>query len=102
MSRETFLSSITGHSQQTRRTLGTGAIRDIIHEVAADHGILASQIIGRDRTPEIVAARHEAIFLAYRTNNYSMPQIGRAFGGRDHTTILNSIRKGRILRQKGN
>lgn len=101
MSRETFLSSITGHSQQTRCAIRRD-IRSIIHEVAEERGLMASQILGCDRTRYTSEARHEAVLRAYETGIYSMPQLGRAFGGRDHTTILNSIKKGRVLRQKGN
>lgn len=38
-----------------------------------------------------VTARHSAIWLARKLTDYSLPQIGRHFGGRDHTTVLAAV-----------
>lgn len=97
MSRETFIDIITGRKQMARHN-----IRSIIKQAAEEHGFTVADILRRDRKKAVSHARHEAILRAYETGIYSMPQLGRAFGGRDHTTILNSIKKGRVLRQKGN
>jgi chromosomal replication initiator protein len=40
-----------------------------------------------------VKARQIAIYLAKKLTSLSLPEVGRRFGGRDHTTILHSIRK---------
>lgn len=52
----------------------------------------------RTRCRETVVARQVAIYLARRNTSLSLPQLGRRFGGRDHTTILYSIRRIALLR----
>lgn len=74
-------------------------IRAIAEEVAARHGYEVKDLIGPSRYKRLCAARFEAMWLARRERRadglylYSMPQIGRFFGGRDHTTVLNAIRR---------
>jgi chromosomal replication initiator protein len=41
----------------------------------------------------VVAARSVAMYLARKLTDHSLEQIGRAFGGRDHTTVLHGCRK---------
>ena len=50
-------------------------------------------MLSSTRRKDIVQARHIAIFLCKRLTTLSMPDMGRRFGGRDHTTILHAIRK---------
>lgn len=45
------------------------------------------------RTVDIVTSRHIAILICVSLTTCSLPQIGRAFGGRDHTTVLHALRK---------
>lgn len=66
-------------------------IRDIIAVVADEFGVDPSDITGTSRRREFTRPRFTAIFIARHTGNRSMPEIGRAFGGRDHTTILNAL-----------
>jgi chromosomal replication initiation ATPase DnaA len=64
----------------------------IIKEVAEKHGISVADIIGPNRHKNLVSARHEAIGIVAATHwHYSLPQLGRLFGGRDHTTIMHAI-----------
>jgi hypothetical protein len=49
------------------------------------------RVVGRSRSPEVARARHLAIYLIRRFTDASTPEIARLFG-RDHTTVLNSIR----------
>lgn len=68
--------------------------KEIIAQVAAIYGIPVSDIMGRRRNIAIVEARHAAIkAVADRRPDLSLPQIGRYFGNRDHTTILHAINK---------
>lgn len=67
--------------------------REVIRRVARKHGLEPSDIKGPDRTRAVVAARHEAIGIIYEHTNLSTPVIGRIFGGRDHTVILNAVRR---------
>jgi len=48
---------------------------------------------GRSRRKETATQRHILAFIMYNNSVRSLPQIGKTLGGRDHTTILNSIRR---------
>jgi hypothetical protein len=73
--------------------LASPAAMAIIKLVALKHRIGVSDIRGPSRTRHIVAARHEAVWLVHtHCQNLSTTQVGRLFGGRDHSTALNSIR----------
>lgn len=74
-------------------TPGRKAMREIIAEVARDHRISVTELLSHRRTRYIVFARHEAIWRCKRETTNSLPAIGRAFGGFDHTTILHAIRQ---------
>ena len=64
-----------------------------ISEVAANAGLTYDDIVGPCRNKPVVRARHAAMYLAYRDLGKSTTQIGKAFGNRDHTTVLHAIRK---------
>lgn len=66
--------------------------RLIIETTAEKHGLTVDEIMARSRKNNIVAARHEAFYLL-RQAGYSCPQIGRFFGGMDHTTALHGALK---------
>lgn len=65
----------------------------IIREVAAKHRVRPTDITGPSRSHWACVPRHEAAFRLVTEVGMSMPQAGRVLGGRDHTTILNSLRK---------
>jgi len=65
----------------------------IIDCVAEYYGITAAVLKGTSRKKEIATARHIAVYLTREMTQMSLPRIGDAFGGRDHTTILNSCDK---------
>ena len=65
----------------------------IIKQVAKFYHLDESTIKGNQRTKEVAEARHMAILLVRRMTNLSSTEIGKEFGGRDHTTILSSIAK---------
>lgn len=50
-------------------------------------------MVGTKRTQDIVLARQLAMYLSRELTNSSLPCIGRAFGGKDHTTVMHSIQK---------
>lgn len=60
----------------------------IIHLVAHSFGITTDNILGRDRSRQIALPRQVAMYLMREEANISLPQIGEALGGRDHTTIM--------------
>lgn len=68
---------------------------DKVMEAAARiTGVTAEQIRGLSRRSDIVAARHIAMWLARRlAPQASLAAIGRALGGRHHTTVMHGIRK---------
>ena len=65
----------------------------IISQVCKFYHLDETTIRGTQRTKEIAEARHIAIYLIRKLTNLSTPSIGKEFGDRDHTTILNSITK---------
>lgn len=68
-------------------------IETIIAKVALKSGVTIHDIKSARRNKETVIARQEAIYLVRQNTSKSMPEIGRIFGGRDHTTVLSSIRR---------
>lgn len=68
-------------------------ITRIIETVAAEHSLSPVVVLSSVRTREAVTARQKGLYLAYRLSGKSLPEIGRRFGGRDHTTVLHAVRK---------
>jgi chromosomal replication initiator protein len=65
-----------------------------IQRVCADHyGIPLEELKGKRRDKHIVFPRQVAMYIIREETPSSLPQIGQAFGGRDHTTALHSIEK---------
>ena len=69
------------------------AITRVIETVSAEHSLSPVVVLSSARTREAVAARQKGLYLAYRLSGKSLPEIGRRFGGRDHTTVLHAVRK---------
>ena len=68
--------------------------RKIIREVCDKHGLDVEHVLSDRRTRPLVEARIECYCRLYvECPEMSLPAIGRAMGGRDHTTVLHSIRK---------
>lgn len=76
-------------------------ISGIIQRVATMAALLPADLTGPQRVKAKVNARHYAMWLAYRRGQWSLPQIGKAFGGRDHTTVLNGVRRIQRLHDAG-
>lgn len=60
----------------------------VLYAVAASFGIDAKELLGKDRSREIALPRQVAMYLMREEANFSLPQIGEALGGRDHTTVM--------------
>lgn len=56
-------------------------------------GVSVNDVVSARRTKDVVNPRHVAMFLCKELTPYSLPAIGRAFGGRDHTTVLHALRR---------
>jgi chromosomal replication initiator protein len=80
---------IPQRSQQSAPT----TVEEIQRQVAATFGISRAELVGTGRTATPLRARQVAILLTREATDLSLPQIGRLFGGRDHTTILNALRR---------
>lgn len=68
-------------------------IHDIQREVALHFNVSVNEIISRRRATQIMLARHIAMYLSRELTTRSLPDIGRMFGNRDHTTVLYAARK---------
>ena len=68
-------------------------IDDILRVISRHYGVTRSDILSERRNRSIVLPRQVGMYLAKRLTARSLPEIGRRFGGRDHTTVLHAIRK---------
>ncbi|HXW70849.1 MAG TPA: chromosomal replication initiator protein DnaA [Methylocella sp.] len=68
-------------------------IEDIQKLVASHFNVSRADILSSRRTATVVRPRQIAMYLAKVLTPRSLPEIGRRFGGRDHTTVLHAVRK---------
>jgi chromosomal replication initiator protein len=68
-------------------------VRKIVEEVAKRFGVEPSEIKGKCRSKDIVAPRQLAMYLTRILTDTSLPAIGKAFGGKDHSTVLHACRR---------
>ena len=68
-------------------------IEDIQRIVARQFNVTKNDLLSSRRTRVIVRPRQIAMYLAKMMTPRSLPEIGRRFGGRDHTTVLHAVRK---------
>ena len=68
-------------------------IENIQKTVAEYYKIRGSELLSKKRNRSIARPRQVAMALAKELTNHSLPEIGDAFGGRDHTTVLHACRK---------
>jgi chromosomal replication initiator protein len=78
------------------RLVSIGNIQRIVAEY---YKIKISDILSKRRNRTIARPRQMAMYLAKELTNHSLPEIGEAFGGRDHTTVLHACRKIAELRE---
>ncbi len=77
-------------------------IDNIQKTVAEYYKIRVSDLLSARRSRSITRPRQIAMSLAKELTNHSLPEIGDAFGGRDHTTVLHACRKIASLRESDN
>jgi chromosomal replication initiator protein len=75
------------------RSAQATSVEEIQQRVAEAFGISRAELIGSSREATPLRARQVAIFLTRESTDLSLPQIGRLYGGRDHSTVLNSLRR---------
>lgn len=93
----------TSNAQLARRSLEAAAnetalsdavlVNTIKHMVAAEFGITPVALDGQNRQAHFVFPRHLAMWLVRRFTRLSTTQIGRIFGGRDHTTVVHALKR---------
>ncbi|OUU38063.1 MAG: chromosomal replication initiation protein DnaA [Cellvibrionales bacterium TMED49] len=111
---EGALKRVMAHSQFSGRSIDIDLIReslkdllalqdklvtiDNIQRVVADqYKLKISDLLSKRRSRSIARPRQVAMYLAKELTTHSLPEIGDAFGGRDHTTVLHACRKVREL-----
>ena len=103
------LTRVIAHTSLTARPLSPELIAELIPQsdstpdsipvveiqqlVAAEFGISRAELVGPGRAATPLRARQVAILLTRELTDLSLPQIGRLYGDRDHSTILNSLRR---------
>jgi len=75
-------------------------IDNIQKTVAEYFKIRVADILSKRRSRSVARPRQVAMFLAKELTNHSLPEIGDAFGGRDHTTVLHACRKIKELKEE--
>jgi chromosomal replication initiator protein len=68
------------------------SVEDIQQTVATHFNLRLAEILGPRRTKDLVLGRQVAQYLCKQLTTKSYPDIGRAFGGRDHTTVIHAVR----------
>ena len=92
-------------AQQTLKHLNAGSdrritIESIVRAVAEKFSMQPAQLKMKSNTRQIAYPRQVAMFLVKELTHASLPEIGRYFGGKHHTTVLHSIQKIEELRQR--
>lgn len=68
-------------------------IRDIQEVVCAQHGVRMHEMLSDRRSRYVARPRQLAMALSRELTSRSLPEIGRFFGNRDHTTVMHAIRQ---------
>lgn len=82
------LHDLASHSKQRQITI------ELIQEVVAEHfGLRVPDLKARKRTRSLAFPRQVAMYLCRELTDASLPRIGEAFGGRDHTTVIHAYER---------
>jgi chromosomal replication initiator protein len=79
---------LAGHDDTTQLT-----VDEIQRIVSAHYNIRVADLKSKSRTKQLVRPRHMAMYLTKRYLEKSLVEIGQAFGGKDHTSVLNALRR---------
>jgi len=69
------------------------SVEDIQRAVCHHFHLRSTDLTSKDRHKSVAFARHVAMYLCKQRLKCSFPELGRAFGGRDHTTVMSAVRK---------
>jgi chromosomal replication initiator protein len=78
----------------------TTSVEEIQRAVCNHFRLSNSELLSKDRHKSVAFARHVAMYLCRQRLGCSFPELGRAFGNRDHTTVMSAVRRVEQLRQK--
>ena len=112
---EGALNRVVAHAQLIGREISVETAQDVLHDllrandrrvtideiqkqVAAHYNIRIADMSSARRARAIARPRQVAMYLAKQLTSRSLPEIGRKFGGRDHTTVMHAVRKVEELR----
>ncbi|HEX2096766.1 MAG TPA: chromosomal replication initiator protein DnaA [Solirubrobacterales bacterium] len=84
-----LIAELIPHTPATQPT----TVEEIQRQVASAFGISRGELVGSTRAATPLRARQIAMLLTRELTDLSLPQIGRLYGGRDHSTVLNSLRR---------
>jgi chromosomal replication initiator protein len=92
-------------AQQTLKHLNSGperkiTVESILRAVAERFSLQPAQLKVKSNTRQIAYPRQIAMYLVKELTRASLPEIGRYFGGKHHTTVLHSVQKIDDLRQR--
>jgi len=80
------------------RSTDDSLVRRVLDAAWIETGISPGELTSERRNSETFRARCAVIFIVRELAAYSLPRIGRALGGRDHTTIMSALRRANALR----
>ena len=89
LDRELVRMSLTDMSSPKHTT----SADEIIESVSDVFGVPVEKVMSRDRTRDVALTRQVIMYLMREEANVSLPQIGLAMGGRDHTTVIHACEK---------
>jgi chromosomal replication initiator protein len=76
------------------------SVEDIQRTVCGHFRVTSSELLSKDRHKSVAFARQVAMYLCRQRLKCSFPELGRAFGNRDHTTVMSAVRRVESLREK--
>ncbi len=107
---EGALNRVVAHGQLIGREITVEMAQDVLHDllrqadrkvtvdeiqqrVAAHYNIKLAEMSSPRRARSVARPRQVAMYLAKQLTTLSLPQIGKRFGNRDHTTVMHAVRK---------
>lgn len=114
---EGALNRVSAHASLVGRDITLESVQDVLHDlirahdrrvtieeiqkkVAAHFNIRTSDMHSARRARSVARPRQVAMYLAKQLTSRSLPEIGRKFGGRDHTTVMHAVKKVEELRER--
>ncbi|HEV7745818.1 MAG TPA: chromosomal replication initiator protein DnaA [Pyrinomonadaceae bacterium] len=76
---------------------GVITIEQIQRVVAANYKLTVEQLVSKSNSRQVAFPRQIAMYLCKKLTKHSYPEIGRAFGGKHHTTVIHSCEKIKLL-----